>query len=77
MDQNTPRHSIGEAARLVGVSTDTLRRWEREGVFTPGRTPAGHRRYSDADISTLQTLTPRDRHRARIRAAMTRIRANA
>ena len=42
------RVSISEAARILGVSITTLRRWDREGKLVAYRTPAGHRRY-DAD----------------------------
>ena len=42
--------SIKSASDLLGVSTKTLRRWEKEGKITPTRTEGGHRRY---DISTL------------------------
>ena len=40
-----PKLSISEAAYLLGVSTDTLRRWEKEGKITSSRTEGGHRRY--------------------------------
>ena len=36
---------IGEAAKLLGVSTQTLRRWDVEGKLVPARTPGGQRRY--------------------------------
>lgn len=49
-DQRIP---VGEAARILGVSITTLRRWEREGRITPGRTPGGQRRYSIADVEAL------------------------
>jgi predicted site-specific integrase-resolvase len=42
--------SIAEAAKLKGVSTQTLRRWEASGKLIPERTPTGHRRY---DLSQL------------------------
>ena len=42
--------SISEAAKLKGVSTSTLRRWEAEGKLIPERTANGHRRY---DINQL------------------------
>lgn len=41
---------IGEASKLKGVSIGTLRRWEREGLITAYRTPAGHRRYRRSDL---------------------------
>ena len=35
---------IREASELLGVSVDTLRRWEREGKLMPdNRTAGGHR----------------------------------
>ena len=37
--------SISEAAKLKGVCTSTLRRWETEGILIPERTANGHRRY--------------------------------
>ncbi len=40
-----PKLSRSEAAYLLGVSTDTLRRWEKEGKITSSRTEGGHRRY--------------------------------
>ncbi|MDJ0592960.1 MAG: IS607 family transposase [Pleurocapsa sp. MO_226.B13] len=45
-----PKLSISEAAYLLGVSTDTLRRWEKEGKITSTRTEGGHRRYDLTDI---------------------------
>ena len=37
--------SISEAAKLKGVSQNTLRRWEKQGKLIPQRTLNGHRRY--------------------------------
>jgi putative resolvase len=36
---------IREAAKILGVRKETLRRWEREGKIQSERTPGGHRRY--------------------------------
>jgi putative resolvase len=36
---------IGKVAKEIGVTLDTLRRWEKEGKITSERTPGGHRRY--------------------------------
>jgi putative resolvase len=47
--------SIGEAAKLKGVSISTLRRWEAEGKLVPERTASGHRRY---DMSQLLGVKP-------------------
>ncbi|MCL2925614.1 MAG: IS607 family transposase [Trichodesmium sp. MAG_R04] len=42
--------SIQEAANLLGVSSNTLRRWEAEGKITSERTVGGHRRYQVSDL---------------------------
>ncbi|MBC8507887.1 MAG: IS607 family transposase [Chloroflexi bacterium] len=48
--------SIGQAAKELGVSQVTLRRWEAAGKIEVDRTPNGHRRY---DLSKLYGLVPR------------------
>jgi putative resolvase len=40
---------IGEAAKLLGVSIQTLRRWEETGYLIPARKSDGHTRYYDLD----------------------------
>ncbi|HEX4400594.1 MAG TPA: MerR family transcriptional regulator [Galbitalea sp.] len=51
--------SISEAAERTGLSTHTLRYYEREGLMLGGvgRASSTHRRYSDADISWVEFLT--------------------
>ena len=44
---------IGEAARQLGVSTDTLRRWDREGLITTIRTPGGQRRIAVTEVERI------------------------
>lgn len=51
---NETTYTIGQAAQQLGVSTDTLRRWESEGRTRPARTLKGHRRYTDEDIDALR-----------------------
>lgn len=42
---------IGEAARMLGVSTSTLGRWQDTGVLIPAQIfPSGHRRYTLSQI---------------------------
>lgn len=50
--------TIGEAAEASGLSIDTLRYYEREGLTLepPRRTSAGRRRYGDRDLVWLQGL---------------------
>lgn len=51
--------SISDAAAATGLTTHTLRYYERAGLMlTPiDRASSTHRRYSDADIGWVQFLT--------------------
>lgn len=49
-------YSIGEVARLTGVSRGLLRLWEREGLISPRRTPGGHRFYIGEDLARLRRI---------------------
>lgn len=54
--RDTPRPSwltLGEAARRLGVSVDTVRRWESEGKITSTRTPGNQRRFAASEIERL------------------------
>lgn len=46
--------SIGVAARILGVSISTVRRWEAGGHVTSQRTPGNQRRYLVADLMRLR-----------------------
>ena len=49
--------SIGELAGASGISTDTLRAWERRyGRPGPVRLPSGHRRYRACDVPWLRRV---------------------
>lgn len=47
------RLRTGDVARLFGVSTQTVYRWERRGWITPIRLPSGDRRFSLREIEAL------------------------
>jgi DNA-binding transcriptional MerR regulator len=48
---------IGEAARLLGVTTDMLRNWERNGLIRVPRDPDnGYRLYGAAEIGRLRVI---------------------
>lgn len=52
-----PRHPIRVVANRTGLTPTLLRAWERRyRVVAPGRTDAGQRLYSDADIERLTLL---------------------
>lgn len=44
---------IGQAAGLLGVSVDTLRRWEEEGAIDVDRSPGGQRLIPIAEVRRL------------------------
>lgn len=55
-DSNTPVYSIGSAARMLGVSVQTLRLYETQGLILPEKSIGGQRRYSHADIERLECI---------------------
>ena len=65
--------TIGEAARALGVSIDTIRRWDREGRIETSRDAANHRVVSAGEIERLRgadadtQLSARNRFRGVVR----------
>jgi putative resolvase len=53
--------SIGKAAKELGVSKDTLRRWEAAGKIKSERTPRGHRRYDLANLLGISSRISTDK----------------
>ena len=52
---------IGDAARAIGVSADTLRRWERAGKLRTRRDEAGRRRVPRSEVERLAGRPERHR----------------
>ncbi|KLN70442.1 MULTISPECIES: MerR family transcriptional regulator [unclassified Rhodococcus (in: high G+C Gram-positive bacteria)] len=50
-------YGISVMSELSGVGPQTLRLYERRGLLTPARTDGGTRRYSEADLDTLQRIS--------------------
>ena len=46
-------YRIGEAARLLGVRVETLRRWERDGKIRTARTAGGQREVPAGEVARL------------------------
>jgi molybdopterin-binding protein len=69
---------LGEAARAIGVSPDTLRRWERTGKLSTSRDRANRRRVSRSEVERLSgrpirhgagdALSARNRFPGRVRS---------
>lgn len=50
-------YSVGQVARIAKVTVRTLHHYDEIGLLSPGgRTPAGYRRYEDADLDRLQQI---------------------
>ena len=59
-------YRMGEAADLLGVSSDTLRRWADAGRIGATRTSGGHRLIDGAALAELAVELARDQKAPRI-----------
>jgi molybdopterin-binding protein len=59
--QKSPDLSLGEAATALGVSVDTLRRWDRAGKLRTHRDERDRRRVSATEIQRLAGRPQRHR----------------
>ncbi|MGB6209341.1 MerR family DNA-binding protein [Mycobacterium sp.] len=56
-ERNLVTHTIGDAAKSIGVSAKAIRIWEAKGLLPPAeRTDAGYRLFSDHDIAILRFI---------------------
>lgn len=62
-------YRIGEAAEILGVRVETLRRWERSGTLRTERSPGGQRLVPATEVARL--LSER-RERPRVTSASVR-----
>lgn len=53
--------SIGKAAKILGVTRETLRRWEKEGKIQSEKTLKGHRRYDKTSLLGLAKRPSKDK----------------
>ena len=67
------QYTVGEAARALGVSIDTIRRWDRDGRIETSRDRANRRLVAAAEIDRLRgsegdgRLSARNRFRGLVR----------
>jgi MerR family transcriptional regulator/heat shock protein HspR len=54
--QNEPIFPISTAARLLNISVQTLRLYEKEGLVLPFKKSSKHRLYSKADIERIDCI---------------------
>ncbi|MDP1675956.1 MAG: MerR family transcriptional regulator [Bacteroidota bacterium] len=55
-NQDIPVYSIGTAARILGVSVQTLRLYESEGLIITTKSDGNQRIYSESDIERLRCI---------------------
>ncbi len=55
-NQDKPLYSIGTAARILGVSVQTLRLYENEGLIITTKSDGNQRIYSESDIERLRCI---------------------
>ena len=53
--------SPGRAAAALGISIETLRRWEKAGKIAAFRTPGGQRRFDRSEIDRVRLRGVRPR----------------
>jgi molybdopterin-binding protein len=61
MLRQMPDYSLGEAARAIGVSVDTLRRWDRAGKLRTTRDDRNRRRVPAREVTRLRRAPRRHR----------------
>lgn len=49
-------YQIGDVADMVGISRDTLRYYEKQGLLSPKKGENGYRYYTDSDVQNLITI---------------------
>jgi MerR family transcriptional regulator, thiopeptide resistance regulator len=57
MERQDSSHSVGEVARLAGVTVRTLHHYDEIGLLSPSeRSAAGYRRYGESDLDRLRDV---------------------
>lgn len=53
MSKQPPHYALSRAAQLLGVSSDTVRRWADAGRFATSTDAQGHRQVAGADLAAF------------------------
>ena len=56
MNETEPHYRIGDFAEMTGLTSPTLRYYEKEGLVKPHRSENGLRYYTDADVKWIKFL---------------------
>jgi molybdopterin-binding protein len=77
MSQDVPDDAlrIGQAAALLGVSVDTIRRWDDEGRIGMVRSGGGQRLVGMSEVQRLLAERPRTQHRVTATSARNQLEA--
>ena len=54
--KNKSFYKISEFAEQIGVTEQTLRNWEKEGLLIPQRTPGGWRQYTHKQLEQYKDM---------------------
>ncbi|MBS9783556.1 MAG: IS607 family transposase [Pasteurella sp.] len=65
--------TISEVAEELNVSISTLRRWDKDGTLVAERTPKGHRRYKQEDITSKLGIKKANLEKQKRTIAYTRV----
>jgi MerR family transcriptional regulator, heat shock protein HspR len=55
-DEHSPIYTVGQVAGMLGVQPAFVRRLDAEAVVQPARSDGGQRRYTRAEIATVQQV---------------------
>ncbi len=56
IDKKTPIYPIRTAAKILGISIPTLRKYENEGLIIPHKSEGNQRIYSESDLNRIRCV---------------------
>lgn len=61
MQFEAERLTIGKASKYLGVSIDSLRRWDSKGIVTSHKSPGGHRYFKRSELDQIGKKSSRNK----------------